>query len=500
VQGVSYPNPNFSHFRATDIWFTGSESNVYLNTGWLGRSLQEQFTGYPNGYPNAEAKDPLAIQIGSQASIVTQAATVNAAITVSNPNSFYNLVNGIADPAPNTPYGHELTFLRLIKQQTNAYTAVIKNAFNAANNSGSYPANNYLAEELKIVARLIKGGLKTPVYVVNHPWSFDTHAGQVDGSDTTKGWHADALAILSKAVKAFHDDLRLLGVEDRVTSMTFTEFGRRIISNGSIGTDHGSGVPVMFFGSGVNPAFTGSNPVIPANAGWDDNVPMQYDFRSVYYTVLKDWFQLSQNQLSSILYATYPVLPIFKAQLNPVNILSFTGKWVNDAVTLNWEVNNETKVLRYEVERSANGTSFTRIGQPVNGFNTAGNRTYTFPDNNLTQTIYYYRLKIYDTSGAFKYSEVLTLRKNAPVKGMFIKVYPNPVKEQFTISFEDKISGAVTVRLLNTQGAEVWRYEKEMPPVFEATFSLTPKRFAPGLYIMQVMANGNEGTLKVVVQ
>jgi uncharacterized protein (DUF1501 family) len=217
VQGVSYPNPNFSHFRATDIWFTGSDSNVYLNSGWLGRTLQSQFDGYPNGYPNADFTDPLAIQIGAQASIMTQTSSVNAAITVSDPNSFYNLVNGVADPAPNTPYGHELTFLRLIKQQTNAYTTVIKAAYTAGANLGQYPTNNYLADQLKIVARLIKGGLKTPVYVVNHPWSFDTHGGQVETADTTTGWHADALRILSRSVKAFHDDLKILGVADRVT-------------------------------------------------------------------------------------------------------------------------------------------------------------------------------------------------------------------------------------------------------------------------------------------
>jgi uncharacterized protein (DUF1501 family) len=500
VQGVSYPNPNFSHFRSTDIWFTASESSQYLNTGWLGRTMQAQFETYPNGYPNAAMTDPLAIQIGSQASIVTQTNTVNAAITVSDPNAFYNLINGIADPAPNTPYGHELTFLRLIKQQTNAYTSVIKSAYAAGNNQGLYPGNNYLADQLKIVARLIKGGLKTPVYVVNHPWSFDTHGGQVETGDTTTGWHAGALSILSKAVKSFHDDLKQLGVADRVTSMTFTEFGRRVKSNGSIGTDHGEGVPVMFFGNNVNPAFTGVNPTIPANAKWDDNVPMQYDFRSVYYTVLKDWFQLTQTQLNSVLYTTYPVLPIFKNALNPVDILSFTGVWKETKITLTWQVNNETKVQRYEVEKSTSPTTgFVKIAS-VNGLNTAGPHSYNHDDTNIAQTIYYYRLKIYDVTGAFKYSDIITLRKNAPVKGMFIKVYPNPVRDQFTISFEDKVTGPLTVRLLNSNGGEVWRGEKDLQAQYDVPFSLTGRRFGPGLYVLQVTAGGNEGVVKVVVQ
>jgi len=39
VQDVSYPDQNRSHFRSTDIWHSGSESNEYLRTGWMGRTL-----------------------------------------------------------------------------------------------------------------------------------------------------------------------------------------------------------------------------------------------------------------------------------------------------------------------------------------------------------------------------------------------------------------------------------------------------------------------------
>jgi uncharacterized protein (DUF1501 family) len=70
VQSVSYPTPNFSHFRATDIWLTASDSNQYLDTGWLGRYLDNEYPGFPMGYPNASMPDPLAIQIGSSVSSV----------------------------------------------------------------------------------------------------------------------------------------------------------------------------------------------------------------------------------------------------------------------------------------------------------------------------------------------------------------------------------------------------------------------------------------------
>ncbi|MBK6824752.1 MAG: hypothetical protein IPG87_17895 [Saprospiraceae bacterium] len=64
VQSVGYPNPNFSHFRATDIWASASEANQYLDSGWLGRYLNEEFPGFPLDYPNVANPDPLAIQVG----------------------------------------------------------------------------------------------------------------------------------------------------------------------------------------------------------------------------------------------------------------------------------------------------------------------------------------------------------------------------------------------------------------------------------------------------
>ena len=131
VQGVSYPNPNFSHFRATDIWFSGSASNVDLDTGWLGRSLDTQYPNYPAAFPNVDMPDPLAIQIGSTLPFSLQGPAVNMGYNVSNPASLLNIINATTDPAPNNDYGRELTFLRLMKDQSNAYRVTIQNAYNA---------------------------------------------------------------------------------------------------------------------------------------------------------------------------------------------------------------------------------------------------------------------------------------------------------------------------------------------------------------------------------
>src|SRR5437899_553057 len=121
VQSVGYPNPNFSHFRATDIWLTGSDSSTVLTTGWIGRYLYDEFTDYPNGYPNSVMPDPLAIQIGSVVSEGLQGPAVSMGMALTSPTSFYQLVSGGVDTAPSTPAWHELTFLRLVAQQTQAY-------------------------------------------------------------------------------------------------------------------------------------------------------------------------------------------------------------------------------------------------------------------------------------------------------------------------------------------------------------------------------------------
>lgn len=316
VQSVGYPDPNFSHFRATDIWLSGSDSNQYINTGWLGRYLDTQYPGFPTGYPNSTMPDPLAIQIGSTASTMLQGDNVNLGMSIASIDSFYNIVNGVVDPAPNTPAGHELTFIRYIKQQTEQYNKVLQTAAaKAQNQSTLWPTGNRLADQLKIVSRLIAGGLKTPIYIVNLG-GFDTHSLQVDPTDTTIGNHANLLGDLSSAIEAFFDDCKLLNTKDRVAAMTFSEFGRRIISNASGGTDHGTTQPIMVFSEHVNPGIIGQSPSIPVNATASDNLPMQHDYRTVYAAILADWFQVDTQTMDQILLKNFTVQPVFKKTNN----------------------------------------------------------------------------------------------------------------------------------------------------------------------------------------
>ena len=313
IQNVGYPNQNFSHFRSTDIWMSGSDSNEVLNTGWLGRTLNHEFPNFPNGFPNTEMPDPLAIQIGFSVSTVFQGPTVPIAVSLADPDSFYELVNDTYSPTGNNAIGKELLYVRTIMRQANAYNTVIKKAADLVKQQNTYPTGNPLADQLKIVAKLIKGGLKTKIYMVSIG-GFDTHASQVDNSDTTKGDHATLLSRLSQAIYAFQNDLKFLGIENRVIGMTMSEFGRRVKSNGSMGTDHGAALPMMLFGTQIEKGIFGKNPTIPDNATENDNIPMHYDFRSVYASILNQWFCIPPDQIKNILFKDFQNIPIVKSQ------------------------------------------------------------------------------------------------------------------------------------------------------------------------------------------
>lgn len=318
VQSVGYPNPNFSHFRATDIWTSGSDSNVTVTSGWAGRYLDGEYPNYPTGYPSTQHPDPLAISIGSVVSNCVQGPTLNMGMAIASTTSFYQLLSGGVDAAPNTPAGHELTFIRQVVQQTQVYTTSIQAAAGKARNlSTLYPTagQNSLSDQLRIVAQLVAGGLQTRIYVCNLG-GFDTHVAQVAATGgTNTGQHATLLSKVSEAIAAFQDDLRLLGVQDRVVGMTFSEFGRRIKANSGKGTDHGAAAPLFVFGTSVNPRIHGTNPIIPATAGVNDNVPMQFDFRAIYASILKDWFQVPQATLNALLPSSagaFPYVPVLR--------------------------------------------------------------------------------------------------------------------------------------------------------------------------------------------
>lgn len=396
IQAVGYPSPNGSHFRSMDIWLTGADNDQYLSTGWAGRYLNHQFPNYPIGFPNDVMPDPLALQIGSILSPVFLSPTGFDALAIDESLNFYNLIDAIQDPTPNTPSGVELTYLRTVAKQTNKYAEVIKAAAAKVTRQSAYPADNYLAAQLKAVARLVAGGLKTKIYMVGMG-GFDTHAGQVNGGNPLTGNHSALLKQVSDAITAFMADLKFLNVSNRVLGMTFSEFGRRMQSNGSLGTDHGAAQPVFLFGEAVKQGILGKNPAIPTNTQAIDNIPMQYDYRSVYSTILRDWFCLPPDEVETVLLKNYQYLPVIKSTACNMNMDELNK--LGDNLIINYPnpfVSSTTITFK-----SAGGyvlvqvfdTTGRKIATLVDKTYAEGTYTVTFDSGTLASGVYYARLQ-----------------------------------------------------------------------------------------------------------
>lgn len=396
VQSVGYPNQNRSHFRSSDIWTSGSPAQESWTTGWLGRNFQADQPDFPEGYPNSDNPDPFAITVGAGVSETCQGTSANFSLAISDPFNLNPLAVGGEDVVPDTPYGDELSFLRTVIEQTNAYGDVITDAANLGTNMAAYPEDNRLAQQLKSVALLINGGLQTKVYVVALG-GFDTHADQTVGDQPGVGVHSNLLKVLSDAVAAFQEDLKLLGLEKRVVGMTFSEFGRRILSNNSLGTDHGDAAPLMVFGNCINPGIVGDNPEIPTNPAIGEAVPMQYDFRNVYGSVLMDWFEVPEDDVKNLLFQEFQYLPILDVCLTDATVdledlTSIDTKAYPNPFTHKTTIsfNCETEHVRLSV--------FNSFGQQmellINKRLPAGDHEIQFDGSALPAGNYYYHLEL----------------------------------------------------------------------------------------------------------
>lgn len=455
VQGVSYPNPNFSHFQAQDIWFTASNTLPSPNTGWLGRQLDIAYPGYPVGYPNTSNPDPLAIQIGGALPLALQGPNINMGYNAPNPAALVNVATATPAPAPVSDYGTELTFLRMMKDQSNAYASSITTAYNSQVTLSTMYATsgNTLSDQLKIVARLIGGGLSTPVYIVNHPDSFDTHVGQVNAGDTTTGAHANMLAKLSVAIAAFQDDITLMGKANKVTGMTFSEFGRRVINNTSSGTDHGSGAPVIFFGAGILGGVTGTSPVLPATPVSNTQVPLQYDFRQLYATVMQQWLCMNPAESETVLNGVYGLVPIFNGIVLPLDDISLVATWDNGYAKLEFDVLENDTFDSFVIERSFDGTGFREINTVQNVTNN-NRQNYVYLDPRINVPEIFYRIRGITKQSNIRYSKIVKIRNSNKQE---VRIFPNPVTNHLiNIEFLKPVNENVAITIYGSKGEKLY--------------------------------------------
>jgi hypothetical protein len=162
---------------------------------------------------------------------------------------------------------------------------------------------------MKSIAALIAGGLNTRVYVVGMG-GFDTHVQQASPDGMGGGAQTNLLGQLADAVAQFQYDMTLQGssVADRVVGFTLSEFGRRPHDNNSNGTDHGAASVQFAFGSKINGAVFGDGPDL-ANLDANGDLDVQIDFRSVYQTLLTDWFGMSLPDAVTVLENQNDLLP-----------------------------------------------------------------------------------------------------------------------------------------------------------------------------------------------
>ena len=308
VQGVGYPNPNRSHFRSTEIWQTAVDAEKFDSTGWLGRYFDNTCSGC----------DPtVAVTIGGQMPQAF-AAKQPKGICFNSPQNYrfiksdkpgpgerdtmeasFRKLNEADEPVMENSGGTIAALHGATKHSGSTLDFIERTALDAqvssdkiraiaakGTNQATYPGSQ-LANSLKLVARLIGGGLTTRVYYVSQG-GYDTHTNQV-------GTHERLLRDLGDAVKAFVEDLKSQGNLERVLVLTFSEFGRRVAENASQGTDHGAAAPLFVIGSQVRAGLLGKAPSLAPADLFQGDVQFTTDFRNIYAGVLEHWLQTNSR-------------------------------------------------------------------------------------------------------------------------------------------------------------------------------------------------------------
>ncbi len=503
IQGVSYDNQNRSHFKSRDLYWTGGDGlaeNSNIENGWMGRYLDGAFPGVA-GNPSSGMVDPLGIELGqSKPSLGFTSANMNeVSINLYNqdPGGYFSLVNSVGgEPINNVPatkYGEELDFIMGIENSVEVYAERITEVFNAGSNSSvTYPDYD-LADQFKTIARLLAGGCKTKIFLTRIG-GFDTHNNQVVSGSTGTGDHAELWTKISESIKAFTDDLTALGLEQKVITATFSEFGRKAVENGNFGTDHGTLSNMLLFGSSVNPGITGTNVDLSNLEQGTQLQGMQNDYRQVFSTVLQDWLgatdELVSTAFPTAMFAKIPIIgteaiadPIcYGATALPIELSVFEANVINEEeVELIWRTALEVDAEYFEVQRSAEGEDFDTIGEVA-----AEGRpsSYDFTDESPLKGVSYYRLKQVENNGRFTYSSVEKIEIESKIIKS-IRLSPNPTRLNSFVNLTAYEDSSATLQVVSMQGM-VHRTESiEIQKGFNK-FPIDAERLSSGIYIVSL--------------
>ena len=281
INNVGYPNPDRSHFRSMDIWHTASESNQYLNSGWVGRYLDTRCNGSCAPYNALEVDDTL--------SLALKGAHVKG-MAVQNPEKLYNQTQNrfyqqlaqtnhaeFAEVA-HDPFARDpVDYLYKTLSETLSSAEYIYSKSKVFRSSVSYPESE-LGRRMKTVAELVSSGVATNVYYVSLS-GFDTHVNQANQQERLLRQYAEAM-------HAFVNDMKQNGQMKRVKILTFSEFGRRVKQNASNGTDHGTANNAFLIGEKGRGVLNEGPDLTNLDEG---DLKYSVDFRRLYASLLDDW-------------------------------------------------------------------------------------------------------------------------------------------------------------------------------------------------------------------
>ncbi|MEP6805023.1 MAG: DUF1501 domain-containing protein [Flavobacterium sp.] len=273
IQNVGYPEPVRSHFRSQEIWQTATDSNKYINEGWLGRYLDLQCNGH---------QATAGINLDSIDNLALKGIEPNS-ITVKDPNRFK--VKSDKEENVTLSDNPQLDFVRKIANSVTEGSDEIQKALAKSKSEISYPKTD-LSKNLEWIGRLIKGNLNSKVYYTSLG-GFDTHDNQL-------AIHEKKLTDLNDALYSFYQDLKQAQLLQNVTIVVFSEFGRRVKDNGN-GTDHGTAAPMFIIGGNNKGTILGNNPDL-ANLDNGD-LKHEIDFRSVYASLLKEKMNFDYSKI-----------------------------------------------------------------------------------------------------------------------------------------------------------------------------------------------------------
>ena len=292
IQGIGYPNPIRYHFRSMDIWHTAAPEKMGMD-GWLGRAIGDMdpnkenvLTGvnFGRGLPRALATSGVSVasvggldQLGVLTGIDDQSQRTEAL------DIFARMYSPMIGSGPTNDYLSQ-TGLDALKGAD-----ILATAPESYTSNVEYGGDQF-SQWLRNVAQVHLAGLGSRVlYTGLNPGAFDTHANQTTAFPQLWGQ-------VSNAIEDFYQDLKDHDASQEVVILAFTEFGRRVLENGS-GTDHGSGSVAFVIGDAVEGGLYGEYPSLEPDKLDQGDLRWNNDFRSTYATLLEKWMGLDSKPI-----------------------------------------------------------------------------------------------------------------------------------------------------------------------------------------------------------